>query len=65
MRKLKEERQTAANIKDRTNRQNTQKSSQMIISHLQSMKSIPPTGIALFCGPHYSIVNADRKQGWV
>src|SRR3989344_8453871 len=47
---LKEEQDTASNIKDKRNRQNVIDSLERVVRHLRLFKQTPPNGLAIFGG---------------
>ncbi len=57
---LIQERSTASNIKSKRTRSNVTTALEKIIQHLQSFRSTPPNGIAVFCGN----VGVDRDE-WI
>lgn len=46
--KMRQEKKTATNIKDKTNRQSVSKALGKISEYLKGVKSLPDTGIALY-----------------
>ena len=47
---LREERETASNIKSKTTKKNVQDAIEKVIQRLKLFKKPPPTGLAIFCG---------------
>ncbi len=47
---LREERETASNIKSKTTRKNVQDAIEKVTQRLKLFKKPPPTGLAIFCG---------------
>jgi peptide subunit release factor 1 (eRF1) len=57
---LKQEQQSADNIKDRKNSKYVKKALTYAITYLQSLKQTPPTGVVLFSGEQWEYnVNCD------